>query len=254
MKRPLVWFVAIGLLLFAADHVRTPESIVVDDALKTRLSNLWETQMGAAPSAGELDALVQNWVREEVFYREAMRLGLDSDDTIIRRRLVQKLEFLAEQVRDDEVSAEDLQAFYSANTDKYTLPVRYSVSQILFAERSEAEELKTALADGTSWQSLGQNSLLPASIRKKTRREVSAIFGADFASRLDELIEEQWVGPISSTFGQHLVRLDEHTPEQVTPFNYVENKVLTDLKENQREQDLDDYYAELLDRYVLEYR
>ena len=215
---------------------------------------LWETRMGMAPSESELDSLVQNWVREEVLYREAIRLGLDSDDAIIRRRLVQKLGFLVEKVDGDEIGEDALESFYISNTDNYTLPARYSLSQILFNDPGAISDLLKALADGVNWDSLGQNSLLPDSVRKKSRREISVIFGADFSSRLDELKEGQWIGPFSSPFGQHLVRLDELTPEQVTPYTAIKSKVLTDLLQANREQDLDNYLAELLDRYELEYR
>ena len=100
MKEPLVWFVLIGGLLFAADRYQGPAPIVIDEAVKTQIANLWQTQMGVSPTEKELDSLVHNWVREEIFFREALRLGLDSEDTIIRRRLVQKLGFIAQDVFD----------------------------------------------------------------------------------------------------------------------------------------------------------
>ena len=106
IKEPLVWFFLIGAVLFGADSFLrdTPDEIVVDDALRGRLAGLWKVQTGRDASAGELDSLVNNWLKDEVFYREALRLGLDREDSIVRRRMVQKLGFLMEDVtaREDE--------------------------------------------------------------------------------------------------------------------------------------------------------
>ena len=100
MKEPLLWFVLIGASLFVADQFNEADAIVVNDVVRKQIATLWETQMGLKPSDDELDSLVHDWVREEVFYREALRLGLDQEDTIVRRRLVQKLGFLAREVDD----------------------------------------------------------------------------------------------------------------------------------------------------------
>ena len=128
MKEPLLWFVLIGGLLFSADQLRAPDAIIVNDAVRNQIANLWQTQMGEQPSARELESLVHHWVREEVFYREALRLGLDREDTIIRRRLVQKLGFLAREVDEESVTPEEIQTWYQEQIAAYTQPVRYSLS------------------------------------------------------------------------------------------------------------------------------
>ena len=249
MKEPVFWFILIGGVLFAADRFTGPQPVLVDQTVKTQISSLWETQMGMAPTEEELNSLVHNWVREEIFYREALRLGLDSEDTIIRRRLVQKLTFLIQDIDEDEITREDLEQHYDDNPDEYRLPDRYSLSQVFFTRADSAPGIESALRDGTNWKSLGDSSLLPRTLVKKNRREVTSTFGTEFANQLGELKQGEWVGPISSTFGLHYVRLDVLTPAELTPLAYIEKQVMTDLLHARREASLDSYYEDLLDQY-----
>ena len=252
-REPLFWFVLIGALLFTADQFSAPDPVTVDESVRSQIASLWETQMGMAPTEKELESLVHNWVREEVFYREAMPLGLDNEDTIIRRRLVQKLNFLAQEVDESSITAGDVSDFYKANIDDYTLPVRYSISQIYFSNADRSDELKEALKAGSEWNKLGESSLLPRTLIRKSQREVTSTFGVEFSAQLNVLVEGQWIGPVSSTFGHHLVRLDALSPVEVTPLAYVEKQVLTDLLHQRREDSLDSYYESLLDQYEVIY-
>ncbi len=254
MKQPLVWFALIGALLFTADQFTAPDLIVVDDAVKTQIANLWEAQMRVAPSDEELDALVQNWLREEVFYREALRLSLDKDDTIIRRRLVQKLGFLAQEVDESTLTEDDVKRYYERKIANYTQPERYSLSQVYFSNRSDLVLTKTKLDQVANWQLLGESALLPRSVINKSKRELTSTFGEAFTGQLDQLVQGQWVGPITSTFGYHLVRLQLLAPEAATPLAAIKSQVLSDLIQARREQSLKDYYQDLLDQYDVEYR
>ena len=254
MKEPLLWFVLIGGLLFSADQLRAPDAIIVNDAVRNQIANLWQTQMGEQPSARELESLVHNWVREEVFYREALRLGLDWEDTIIRRRLVQKLGFLAREVDEESVTPEIIQTYYQEQIADYTQPVRYSLSQVYFSDADQYGSLQEQLADDGKWMELGEISMLPRSLNNKSEREVASTFGTEFTAQLNKLIEGQWIGPITSTFGYHLVRLDQLTASAPTPLAYIENRVVADLLHQRREQSLDDYYKELLDQYEVDYQ
>ena len=103
LREPILWFVVVGAFLFAAEsHFTTErETLVIDDGVRHRLASLWQAQMGRPATKQQLNSLIDSWVREEVMLREALRLNLDRDDTIIRRRLVQKLEFLAEDINEE---------------------------------------------------------------------------------------------------------------------------------------------------------
>ena len=132
LRQPLLWFLCISGALFVAD-ARTsnqPDTIVVSPAVRQRIVLLWETQMGAPPTASELESLVAGWIEEEALYREAIRLGLEREDSIIRRRLVQKLNFIAESDPIAEPEEATLEAFYASNIGDYTLPERLTFRQL----------------------------------------------------------------------------------------------------------------------------
>ena len=138
MREPLLWFLVVGVLLFSADNYfnQDRDVIIVNAGIRDHLGNLWQSQAGKPVSQQELDSLVQGWIKEEVFYREAMALGLDRDDSIIRRRLVQKLMFIIEDVDADPEHQAELEAFYRANISASTtadtfilVDVHYSQNQ-----------------------------------------------------------------------------------------------------------------------------
>ena len=151
--------------------------------------------MGEQPSAKELESLVHNWVREEVFYREALRLGLDREDTIIRRRLVQKLGFLAQDVDEESVTPEEIQTYYHEQIADYTQPVRYTLSQIYFNNADQFGSLMEQLEHDGNWTELGESSLLPRSLIKKSEREVTSTFGTEFSAQLNKLSGSRGNGP-----------------------------------------------------------
>ena len=123
LKQPLAWFALIGILLFVVDEQFSIDrnEILVNAAMQERLGGLWTTQTGLTASAQELDALVENWIREEILYQEALRLGLDQEDSIVRRRLVQKLGFIAETEDSAAPERGAVEAFYESNIANYTL-------------------------------------------------------------------------------------------------------------------------------------
>ncbi|MCX2982926.1 peptidyl-prolyl cis-trans isomerase [Halieaceae bacterium IMCC14734] len=253
MKEPLLWFVLIGILLFAVDRSRAPDAIIVNTAVKSQIATLWETQTGTKPGDEALDSLVHDWVREEVFYREALRLGLDREDTIVRKRLVQKLGFLARSVDEDSITAEDIQAYYKVNIADYTLPVRYSLSQVYFKNAAQYDALMQLLNAGDNWMEVGDGTMLPLRLVKKTEREIKSTLGIEFAAQLAGLRQGVWVGPVTSSFGFHIVRLDELTPQTQRPLALIENQLIAELLQQRREQSLDDYYQELMDQYEVVY-
>ena len=254
MKEPVIWFVVIGLLLFTAEQLNGPQPILVDETVKNQIVSLWETQMGLPPTEQELQSLLHNWVREEVFYREALRLGLDDQDTIIKRRLVQKLTFLAQEVDENDITRSDLEAYYNNNIDDYTLPNRYSLSQVYFSDPMLTEKIRRSLKANEKWHDLGQSSLLPRSLTRKNLSEISSTFGTTFAQQIEQFQEGQWVGPVRSTFGLHFVRLDALIASEITPLPFIEKQVLTDLMYERRETYLDNYYNELVTQYEVKYQ
>ena len=116
------------------------------------------------------------------------------------------------------------------------------------------EDLQNSLKEGLPWRDLGNSSLLPRSLVNKSLREITSTFGTEFVQQINSLHEDQWVGPISSTFGLHLVRLDAIAQSEAPPLSYIEKQVATDLLHKRRESSLNDYYEKLLTQYDVEYR
>jgi hypothetical protein len=255
LREPLFWFFIVGGLLFVADSYLSeqPDQIIVTAAQKDRLNRLWETQTGKPASAEELESLVENWIKEEVFYREALRLGLDKSDSIVRRRLVQKLGFLVEEVEDRSGEWESVEAYYKVNIGKYSLPIRYSFSQIFFSQTALLAGIRSKLDEGSNWQKLGENSMLNPSYVSKSEKEISAIFGKLFTTQLFTLVQDEWVGPVRSSYGFHLVRLERILPNEATPLAYIEKKVVADYQQSKRDSAIDTYYSELLEKYGVVY-
>lgn len=252
MREPLVWFFVIGVLLFAADSFMQEEQIIVDDGVRQHLAGLWQTQMGKAPAPGQMESLVDNWIREEVMYRHAMAMGLDENDTIIRRRLVQKLGFIAQDISQETLSAEDIEEHYLANREKFELAARYSFSQVFFKEADRAGELESALKAGSDWQSLSDTSMLQARFLSRSREEVRGALGSGFADSLDELSLGQWIR-VDSSYGHHLVRLDRLDEAYLPPLQMVHKKVVADLQRQRATDALNEYYLSLKENYEIVY-
>ncbi|MCB1691807.1 MAG: peptidyl-prolyl cis-trans isomerase [Pseudomonadales bacterium] len=246
LKTHLFWFVVFGLAIFGIDALRNSpdQNIVVDDAVVARLTGLWRGQMQREPAPGELEGIIATWVDEEMLYREARRLGLDEEDVIVRRRLVQKMTFVAEesaaQVPPDEV----LIAWFQDHRDDYRLPTQYSFSHVFFRDADDGEKIALALESGTDWRTLGDAGMMNPSFVRRSAEDIKTAFGADFAQSLSALgPSADWQGPLRSEFGWHMVQLREVREPVLPTFESVRSQVLNDYlfdaRENARRQVLD---------------
>ena len=254
LRHPLFWFLLLGGLLFAADawFADRPEKLIVNDAVRNRLADLWQSQSGRPPGKDELDSLVDNWIREEVFYREALRLQLDKDDTIIRRRLIQKLDFIAEDV--DEPDEADIEDYYDRHIDRYRLPPRFTFQQIFFAtehERALDAALEVIHKNDAGWRRYGDPGMLNDSWASRTRHEIASTFGSEFVDQLADIEPGQWTGPVASVFGLHLVKVISKEPAHHAAFADVKREVLNDYLQDKRAQARQRYYRRLLERYEI---
>jgi len=254
LREPLLWFFIVGAVLFAADNYfsQQPDTVVVDENVRDRLNKLWQGQTGNPTTKRELDSLVQKWIREEVLFREALRLGLDRDDSIVRRRLVQKLGFLVEEViEEDDDQRQAVQKYYDEHIANYSLPVRYSFSQILFSDDSRSAEILFKLEQGADWRGLSETSMLSDSYVSRNEKEIAAIFGRPFTGYLYTFVQGEWVGPIRSSFGFHLIRLERILPTETTPLAYIERKVFADYLQSRQDVVIEEYYQDLLGKYEI---
>jgi hypothetical protein len=182
---------------------------------------------GAPPDQNELQAQIQDYIREEVLYREALQLGLDKDDSIIRRRLRQKMEFLFEDTVPPPQEAE-LRAYLQSHIDKFRLAQLISFRQVFVSTRRgdaaepDARQILSRLVAGTPGAADKADALLLGETFSQTPLDrIAALFGDDFAGGLAHAVPGQWEGPLRSAYGLHLVLVTAVEPAATPPFEQV---------------------------------
>ncbi len=211
------------------------------------------------PTAEEIRGLVDDYVREEVYYREAMALGLDRDDTVIRRRLRQKMEFVSDDIAAvKEPTDAELQAYLEANTPTFVDPPTFTFEQLYFssdrrgeAALADARRVLAQLNAGASKAVApqGDPSLLPASMTKVTPRDIANVFGEAFTAELEDATVNRWIGPVESAFGVHLIRVSSRADGRLPPLAEIRPVVLREWQAA-RQQDVNEaFYQGLLDKY-----
>jgi parvulin-like peptidyl-prolyl isomerase len=231
LREPLVHFLLLGAALFALDAWFRPPpdaaaggEVVVSEARIRNLAQNFRRTWQRPPTRTELDGLVQDYVREEVLYREALALGLDRDDTVVRRRLRQKMDFISEEAAALATPTDQQLAEYlAAHADQFQVAPRATFSQVYLDPRQRAKTLdadaKRLLAElnraGSSAQPEKLSDrlmLLESHYTDVSQVEVARIFGAAFADALFKEPTGRWLGPIESGYGAHLVHLESKTP------------------------------------------
>lgn len=239
LHEPVLHFLFIGGLLVLVSRVFPPagadQEIVVDAQRIERLSQLYSLQTGALPTSAERKYLIDDFVRDETLYREARRLQLDEGDELVRRRLVQKMEFLiASDMELETPSEEALRGFYREHAAQFTAPMRVSFLHVFFSpdSRGRAGARETALATlnahGAANAEIpaGDRPPLPARFEQVTREDLQRIFGSrPIVQALVETPTGKWTGPVESGLGWHLVRVIERSPAAALSFEQVRGDV-----------------------------
>jgi hypothetical protein len=263
-REPLAHFLAIGAALFVVNGLingpdEGPEGdvIVVSEGRVSQIAQSFVLLAGRAPTRDELQSLVDDFVSEEVGYREAIAMGLDADDTIVRRRMRQKIEFMIEDGAASEAPSEaDLQAWLDAHPEKFRMPERRALRQVLLSADkrgagtlADAQAALATLKAGGDPASVGDRSMLPAAIPLTTQEGVAALFGADFAAAAFAASDGGWFGPVASPFGQHVAMLVDVEPGRALPLAEVVDRVHSDWVEARRNDARDAFHARMRDRY-----
>ncbi len=193
----------------------------------TNLATQFEAVWRRPPTIDEIDGLVEDYLTEEIYYREALALGLDREDTVIRRRLRQKMEFLSESgVVDPDEAA--LRAYYEASLPDFTEPGSIGFTQIFLGEApgpGEVAAVEAALDAGADPATLGRATLLPGRFGPAPPVAVDGAFGAGFFEALAALPPGKWQGPVRSGYGEHFVRVESAEAAAPRPFETVRDAV-----------------------------
>ena len=259
-KDPLWLFLLFGGLLFGIAATQEDQRVIrVTEGDVQRIVEQWQQQMRRDPTPAERASLINRFIRDEAYYQEALALKLDAGDTIVKRRLIQKLSFLTEDLAGTTSPDEaTLRAFHAKHQDKYRTPEQFSFSHIYFsADRpveSPEQRAEVLAAKAVEDPTLdGDPFMLQRKYARRSTREIGDLFGRAFAKNLANLsVQEGWQGPLRSAFGWHAVQLINR--EQATPlgFEQVRDKVVIDWKQQQRKKANDAYLENLLATYSIQ--
>jgi hypothetical protein len=263
LKEPLLHFFALGAVLFVLfgwlnrDAMEAPDEVVVDQARMENLAAQFEQAWQRPPSPEELRGLIDGWVREEIMYREGIALGLDVNDTVVRRRVAQKVEFIADGAMPANPTEEELEEWLVSNMHRYRIEPAYTLEQVYFNPARHGDELRARLSElgptlGTAATAPdGDATLLPGSLRAARTSEVVRTFGAEFADALADLPAGEWQGPVESVYGLHLVRIEEKVPGREPTLAEVRDAVERDWSAAQSEKLNEAFYQAVKKRYIV---
>ncbi len=266
LREPLFHFLAIGALIFVVfltvdDRRQAPTDVIIItperiDQLAAGFNSVWKRM----PTDDELDALIDEDVREEVYYREALALGHDRNDAMVRRRKRQKMEFLLDSGAGLlKPSVGELEAYFAANEEPYRLEPRLAFEQIYLGENASPETVARLLSvlqsdPATDPFTLAKPTLLPAELGLSSADVVFGVFGKGFFEQLVALPPGVWAGPVASTYGVHLVRIVDSLPARTPRLQEVREDVLRDWKMAKANEIRDRDYARRRARFVIEIR
>ncbi len=266
LKEPLLQFLALGAILFAlyglfGKRSDAPERIVVSAAQIGNLADGFQRTWRRAPSQDELQGLVENYIRDEVFYRAGRAAGLDRDDVVVRRRVRQKMEFLAEEIAVPEPTEQQLAVYRAENPELFRGEDRLTFRQIFLSSSrsaetmdSEAKRISTLLSGSDTeldTTSLGDPFLLNDGLNAVPSGEVMRTFGEAFAKRV--LAEEpgRWFGPVASPYGEHFVFIEQRTRGVIPPLETIRSAVAFKWGEARRMEAEQKLYNSLREQYEI---
>jgi hypothetical protein len=268
LREPLVHFLALGAMVFALFQTNASRDtpldarIVINPAKVEQFITVFSRTWHRPPSQQELEALIEDYIKEEVLYREALVMGLDKDDIIVRRRMRQKLEFLTEDASvTSQPTAQDLQRWLDSHPDNFRVGpsiafthVYYNASRVgdsAFVAASKA----LARIDGAGRDSAapdrGDKTMLPSEFPLSPLGEVARLFGDDFSQQIAKLAANKWAGPIQSGYGWHLVYISERIEDGARPLADVYEAVQREWTEARHKEIVEATYRKLRERYAI---
>jgi len=268
LREPLLHFVLLGVAIFAAQALLADEEpeavrepIIVTDHLRASLAEDRLRRVGQRPEGEELDALVAGYVRDEALYREALRLGLDRGDTIVRRRLVQKMEFVLQGAAEvPEPSDEELRAFLEAHADDFVAPSKVGFEHVYLSRDARGETLSADGAalmaaltdDDQAAEGAGDPFIAGQRFALSTEEEIAARMGVSFAAAVTAAPDGEWTGPFESSYGLHAVHVTSRETTRPLALDEVREIVRRAVVEEARERAAEEAVQELIAEYPTE--
>lgn len=272
LREPLVHFLLAGSLLFGLSAAfgnswgfgDGRDRIYISAEKIRQLRDTWTKRWGSEPDTDQLRSLIEDFIREEVFYREAIASGLDQDDVIIRRRLAQKVEFLAQSLASVvEPSEADLQTYFEEHAERYVVPAQVGFSHVYFSRSDRGADTERAALDAldrlrggqvpvAEASRLGDRFMLQYEYPPQTETQIRDLFGSNFAVRVFGLTRDRWEGPVASSYGMHVVRVRHRLPIRTPPLAEVRSQVARDFEDERLRTAADTYYQSLRQRFEID--
>jgi hypothetical protein len=265
-REPLIHFLVLAVLVFAAYHLlassagggKTDRIVVTSgkiEQIAARFAQVWQRP----PSPQELKGLIDEQVKEEIYVREAVALGLDKDDTVIRRRLRQKMELLSDASTDAlSPSDAELETYLKLHPETFAIDLAMSFQQVFLNPQQQGAGIDPTVATildtlksnpETDASTLGDASLLPAEMPITSLNSIGHMFGSEFADAIGKAKVGAWTGPIASGFGLHVIHVSERQEGRVPALSEVRDAVIREWTNDKRKELENDRLVALLKRY-----
>ena len=267
-KEPLLYFILLGALIFlffqifSSNKITNIENntiVVSEERINVLVSNFERIKL-RAPTPNEIDGLIQQFIREEILYREALAMNLDINDSIVRRRMQQKMQFISEDLANtDSPSDKELQTYYSNNKEKYRSSAQFSFEQVFLNTDTRGQNidsdvnslLKKLRTNTIDSADIGDSNILRREFVDASEYEIERILGKEFLLALLDTETNAWQGPISSGYGIHLVYIHNRVDGKFPQLREVRNEVKRDWSLLMRKQANEDFYNALRERYQI---
>ena len=263
LKDPLIHFLLLGGCLFAVFYGRGDSgdserpAIYISSEQLEQLTQAWRVLQGREPTDAELAELIEPTIRDEVMYREALALGLDVDDDEVRTRLIEKMQYVTQDVADPEPASEQaLRAFFDASPQRFQIPETVTFEQIFFSPSQRGDTIQgdvaAALAQlnaGGGRTGLGDRTPLQDRFRDSARERIRILFGETLTSAVFSSQPDVWSGPYASDFGLHVIRLIERSEARQPSFAEARERALQLFAEDTRQRANEASYTNIRSRY-----
>jgi peptidyl-prolyl cis-trans isomerase C len=268
LREPLVHFLAIGAAIFVLyafwgqqETEEQERAITITAGEIGWLTDTWKKRWNRPPTPEERAGIIDQYLREMILYREAVAMSLDRDDSVIRRRLAQKLEFLSQDLVSPEPPAkEELQAYFKEHMGQYQAPDLVTMThvfidpdlrgdQTLVDAEVIKEKLQALKEPPHDAQAFGDTFMLQSYYPERSEAELLKLFGSGFARSVFELAPGQWHGPVLSGYGTHLVYVYDHQKAEPPNFADVEEQVLQNWEDDTRNRLNEQFIDSIIARY-----
>ena len=262
LREPLVHFLLIGLGLFllygrVATEGSDSRTIEITGARVDEMARQFQAVWSRPPTVSEMQGLIDTYIHDEVLYREGLAMSLDADDPVIKRRVRQKVDVISEEIGNQQAPTDaELNDYLANNSDDFRRAPILSFEQVFFSgdapadvvERQSREAL-ARLNEGAAPASVGQATMLPATVTLMPADLVARDFGEEFTKRLESLPLNVWHGPIASGMGAHLVRITGRKPSELPPLAAIRPQVQREWENQRRERNRAEAYQAMLKNY-----